>query len=117
MSRVRRSGWAPDPVGMTSARPRQAQCRRAGTSLSCECQCGSCRMQCRKRKLRRDLVTRGRGEKIMAHNNGIRDSVLQAIGNTPVVRLRKVVSPSMAEVLVKRDYYNPAVSYKACVAV
>src|SRR5882757_10920829 len=48
----------------------------------------------------------------MAHNDGIRDSVLQAIGNTPVVRLRKVVSPPMAEVLVKLEYYNPTGSYK-----
>src|SRR5258708_26384801 len=101
MSRVRRSGWAPDPVGMNSARPRQAQCRRAGTSLSCECQCGSCRMPCRKCKLRRDLVTKGLGEKIMAHTNGIRDSVLQAICNTPEAMLRKIASPSMAELAVK----------------
>jgi cysteine synthase len=42
----------------------------------------------------------------------VRDSVLQAIGNTPVVRLRKVVSPSMGEVLVKLEYYNPTGSYK-----
>jgi len=48
----------------------------------------------------------------MAHNDGIRDSVLQAIGNTPVVRLRKVVTPSMADVLVKLEYYNPTGSYK-----
>jgi cysteine synthase len=37
---------------------------------------------------------------------------LQAIGNTPVVRLRKIVSPSMADVLVKLEYYNPTGSYK-----
>src|SRR6266550_4402918 len=48
----------------------------------------------------------------MAHNNPIRDSVLQAIGNTPVVRLRKVVTSSMADVLVKLEYYNPTGSYK-----
>src|SRR5256714_15362699 len=42
----------------------------------------------------------------------VRDSVLQAIGNTPVVRLRKIVSASMAEVLVKLEYYNPTGSYK-----
>src|SRR6202162_1551801 len=41
----------------------------------------------------------------------VRDSVLQAIGNTPVVRLRKVVSQSMGEVLVKLEYYNPTGSY------
>src|SRR5258708_608944 len=112
MSRLRRSGGAPDTVGMNSARPRQAQGRRAGTSLRGECQCGSCCNAFPKRKLRRDVVIRGREEKIMAHSNGIRDSVLHAIGNTPVVRLRKVVSPSMAEVLVKLEYYNPTGSYK-----
>src|SRR3989441_8328019 len=48
----------------------------------------------------------------MVKSNGIRDSVLQAIGNTPVVRLRKVVMPSMADVLVKLEYYNPTGSYK-----
>jgi hypothetical protein len=48
----------------------------------------------------------------MAHSNAIRDSVLQAIGNTPVVRLRRVVTPSMADVLVKLEYYNPTGSYK-----
>src|SRR5258707_13570371 len=48
----------------------------------------------------------------MPQRNGIRDSVLQAIGNTPVVRLRKVVTPSMADVLVKLEYYNPTGSYK-----
>jgi cysteine synthase len=48
----------------------------------------------------------------MAQSNGIRDSVLQAIGNTPVVRLRKVVTPAMADVLVKLEYYNPTGSYK-----
>jgi len=42
MSRLRRSGGAPGTVGMNSARPRQAQGRRAGTSLRGECQCGSC---------------------------------------------------------------------------
>src|SRR5213075_3056936 len=48
----------------------------------------------------------------MAQSTGIRDSVLQAIGNTPVVRLRRVVSPGMADVLVKLEYYNPTASYK-----
>lgn len=48
----------------------------------------------------------------MAPANQIRDSVLQAIGNTPVVRLKKVVTPDMAEVLVKLEYYNPTGSYK-----
>ena len=44
--------------------------------------------------------------------NQVQDSVLQAIGNTPVVRLRKVVTPTMGKVLVKLEYYNPTGSYK-----
>ena len=39
-------------------------------------------------------------------------SVLQAIGNTPVVHLNKVVPPDCADVLVKLEYYNPTGSYK-----
>ena len=49
---------------------------------------------------------------LFQRGNGVRDSVLHAIGNTPVVRLRKVVTPSMADVLVKLEYYNPTGSYK-----
>src|ERR1051326_2780709 len=40
------------------------------------------------------------------------ETILQAIGNTPVVRLCKVVSPDSADVLVKLEYYNPTGSYK-----
>jgi cysteine synthase len=39
-------------------------------------------------------------------------SILQAIGNTPIVRLQKVVPPASAEVLVKLEYFNPTGSYK-----
>jgi cysteine synthase A len=39
-------------------------------------------------------------------------STLDAIGNTPVVRLRKIVPPDSAEVLVKLEYFNPTGSYK-----
>ncbi len=39
-------------------------------------------------------------------------SMLKAIGNTPIVRLNKVVPPNCAEVLVKLEYYNPTGSYK-----
>jgi len=48
------------------------------------------------------------------HNKppGIADSTLQAIGNTPVVRLHKVVPANSAEVLVKLEYFNPTGSYK-----
>jgi cysteine synthase len=39
-------------------------------------------------------------------------STLDAIGGTPVVRLRKLVGPESAEVLVKLEYFNPTGSYK-----
>lgn len=42
----------------------------------------------------------------------VRASVLEAIGNTPVVRLRKVVPEVSADVLVKLEYVNPTGSYK-----
>ena len=40
------------------------------------------------------------------------DSVLNAIGHTPVLRLRKVVEPGSADVYVKLEYFNPTGSYK-----
>lgn len=39
-------------------------------------------------------------------------SVLQVIGNTPIVHLNKVVPSNCADVLVKLEYYNPTGSYK-----
>src|SRR3990172_8659051 len=39
-------------------------------------------------------------------------SMLQAIGNTPLVRLNRVVPSHCADVLVKLEYYNPTGSYK-----
>ncbi len=39
-------------------------------------------------------------------------SVLDAIGNTPVVKLRKLVPPGSADVIVKLEYFNPTGSYK-----
>ena len=42
----------------------------------------------------------------------IKPSVLNAIGNTPLVRLNKIVPPDSAEVLVKLEYINPTGSYK-----
>lgn len=47
-----------------------------------------------------------------ARPSAVRNSILEAIGNTPVVRLRKIVSPDMADVVVKLEYYNPTGSYK-----
>lgn len=40
------------------------------------------------------------------------NSVLEAIGNTPVVRLNKIVPAGAAEVYVKLEYYSPTGSYK-----
>jgi cysteine synthase len=40
------------------------------------------------------------------------DSVLDAIGRTPVVRLRRLVTPGSADVVVKLEYFNPTGSYK-----
>jgi cysteine synthase A len=42
----------------------------------------------------------------------IAESVLRAIGNTPVVRLQRLVPPGSADVIVKLEYYNPTGSYK-----
>src|SRR3954451_22784669 len=42
----------------------------------------------------------------------VSDSVLHAIGRTPVVRLRRVLDSGSADVLVKLEYYNPTGSYK-----
>ncbi|MGH2543179.1 MAG: PLP-dependent cysteine synthase family protein [Ardenticatenaceae bacterium] len=39
-------------------------------------------------------------------------SILDAIGNTPIVQLRKVVPPGGADVYVKLEYFNPTGSYK-----
>ena len=40
------------------------------------------------------------------------DSVLQTIGRTPLVRLRRLVPEGSAEVFVKLEYFNPTGSYK-----
>ena len=40
------------------------------------------------------------------------DSVLQTIGRTPIVRLRRLTGPDMADVYVKLEYFNPTGSYK-----
>jgi cysteine synthase len=40
------------------------------------------------------------------------DSVLRAIGGTPVVRLRRVVPPAAADVVVKLEFVSPTGSYK-----
>ncbi|MBV9623200.1 MAG: cysteine synthase family protein [Acidobacteria bacterium] len=42
----------------------------------------------------------------------MRNSVLEAIGNTPAVKLRKIITRGMADVVVKLEYYSPTGSYK-----
>ena len=42
----------------------------------------------------------------------IAPSILRAIGNTPLVRLRKLTGPRDADVVVKLEWYNPTGSYK-----
>ena len=42
----------------------------------------------------------------------LRPSTLHTVGNTPIVKLRKVVPPGSADVLVKLEYFNPTGSYK-----
>ncbi len=42
----------------------------------------------------------------------VASSVLHAIGNTPLVRLARVVPPASADVLVKLESINPTASYK-----
>jgi cysteine synthase len=48
----------------------------------------------------------------LAGPSAVRNSVLEAIGNTPVVKLQKLVTEDMADVVVKLEYYNPTGSYK-----
>ncbi len=43
---------------------------------------------------------------------GVGESVLHAIGRTPVVRVRRLVPPGSADVIVKLEFYNPTGSYK-----
>src|SRR6478672_8052977 len=44
--------------------------------------------------------------------SAIAASVLHTIGHTPVVRLRAVVPPNAADVIVKLELFNPTGSYK-----
>jgi len=45
------------------------------------------------------------------------DSILDLIGNTPMVRLQRVVPRSGAEIYVKLEYLNPSGSYKDRIAL
>jgi cysteine synthase A len=39
-------------------------------------------------------------------------STLDTVGNTPAVRLRKIIPPGAGDVIVKLEYFNPTGSYK-----
>ena len=47
----------------------------------------------------------------------IYDSITQLIGNTPLVRLNKVVPDGAAEVVVKLESFNPLSSVKDRIAI
>jgi cysteine synthase len=49
---------------------------------------------------------------VTAGVGGVRSSTLEAIGNTPVVRLGRLAPTGGAQVLVKLEYVNPTGSYK-----
>lgn len=49
----------------------------------------------------------------MKNNSSIpSNNMLDVIGNTPVVKLNKILSPEHADVYVKLEYFNPTGSYK-----
>jgi cysteine synthase A len=48
----------------------------------------------------------------MSDSPALASSVLDAIGRTPVVRLRRLVTAAHADVVVKLEYFNPTGSYK-----
>jgi cystathionine beta-synthase len=48
---------------------------------------------------------------------GIADSVLDTIGNTPLVRLKKVTEGVQADVLAKVEFFNPGASVKDRIAI
>ncbi|MBO8137086.1 MAG: cysteine synthase A [Desulfotomaculum sp.] len=47
----------------------------------------------------------------------IKDSLIQLIGGTPLVRLKKVITPPSAELVAKVEYFNPGGSVKDRIAV
>ena len=50
--------------------------------------------------------------KFKTRQNMISNSLLLAIGNTPLLKLTKIVSPSSADVWIKYEGNNPTGSYK-----
>jgi cysteine synthase A len=52
------------------------------------------------------------GEKALRLNRKISNSIIELIGNTPMVRLNKIVEPEMAEIVAKIESFNPGGSVK-----
>jgi len=48
----------------------------------------------------------------MTFTSSVSESMLTTIGHTPVVRLKKVVPPGAADIVVKLEFFNPTGSYK-----
>jgi cysteine synthase A len=48
----------------------------------------------------------------MSPASRVTDTILSAIGRTPLVRLMKIVPPNCADIYVKLEYFNPTASYK-----
>ena len=48
----------------------------------------------------------------MKNTTGSQDNIFTAIGNTPLVKLQRVMPADCADIYVKLEYYNPTGSYK-----
>jgi len=48
----------------------------------------------------------------MKNTTGSQDNIFRAIGNTPLVKLQRVMPADCADIYVKLEYYNPTGSYK-----
>src|SRR6266568_1919765 len=58
------------------------------------------------------VLEKGKKEPMPNTPPNVSPSALQAIGNTPIVTLRKLISAQSARVFVKLEYFNPTGSYK-----
>ncbi|HEV8129510.1 MAG TPA: cysteine synthase family protein, partial [Candidatus Eisenbacteria bacterium] len=67
--------------------------------------------------MNRAIDTAPSAEKASAASPRIHDSVLDTIGNTPLVRLRNMTRDCKAEVVAKLEYMNPGGSVKDRIAV